>query len=168
MRKHKIGMILEGVEGPVCGQTSTPRIIFDNQRVHPEVPRVGCSSWQTLTVFQASSQPPELKSFDESAYANAKKQTATSLSALPIGQRVETFQALNQAPTPPAKRSNHHVGIKVQHARAPRHSGDSLQLIARFQRRGKQRRTALLPSTCFDSYLRLTCLPSPLARSRSK
>lgn len=54
-------------------QTSTPRIVFDNQRVHPEAPRVGCSSWQTLTVFQASSQPPELKSFDESAYANAKK-----------------------------------------------------------------------------------------------
>lgn len=156
------------MEAPACGQTSTPRIVFNNQRVHPEVPRVGCSSWQTLTVFQVSSQPPELKSFDELHTLMQRKQTATGISALPIGQRVETFQALSQAPTPPARRSNHHVGIKVQHARAPRHSGDSLQLIARFQRKGKQRRTVLLPSTCFDSYLRLTCLPSPLARSRSK
>ena len=64
---------LGGSGGASVWQTSTPRIVFDNQRVHPEVPRVDCSSWQTLTVFQASSQPPEPKSFDESAYANAKK-----------------------------------------------------------------------------------------------
>jgi hypothetical protein len=74
-------------------------MVFNNQRVHPEVPRVGCSSWQALTVFQASSQPPELKVSTSLHTLMQRKQTAIGLFALPIGQRVETFQALNQALT---------------------------------------------------------------------